>query len=103
MTGVQTCALPICDAIIPQATLALQASQAGYGLGKVDFLTLLNSLLTLQESELELHGEIVAHEKALARLEEVTGGFLTKSAAHDLEARLRQSQGEESLTQGARR
>lgn len=91
------------DAIIPQATLALQASQAGYGVGKVDFLTLLNSLLTLQESELELHGEIVAHEKALARLEEVTGGFLTKSAAHDLEARLRQSQGEESLTQGARR
>ncbi len=64
------------DAIIPQATLALQASQAGYGVGKVDFLTLLNSLLTLQESELELHGEMVAHEKALARLEEVTGGQL---------------------------
>lgn len=64
------------DAIIPQATSALQASQAGYGVGKVDFLTLLNSLLTLQESELELHGEMVAHEKALARLEEVTGGQL---------------------------
>jgi cobalt-zinc-cadmium efflux system outer membrane protein len=64
------------DAIIPQATMALQASQAGYGVGKVDFLTLLNSLLTLQESELELHGEMVAHEKALARLEEVTGGQL---------------------------
>lgn len=65
------------DAIIPQATMALQASQAGYGVGKVDFLTLLNSLLTLQESELELHGEMVAHEKAMARLEEVTGGPLT--------------------------
>ncbi|MGQ0695438.1 MAG: TolC family protein, partial [Nitrospiraceae bacterium] len=64
------------DAIIPQATMALQASQAGYGVGKVDFLSLLNSLLTLQESELELHGEMVAHEKALARLEEVTGGQL---------------------------
>ena len=69
------------DAIIPQATLALQASQAGYGVGKVDFLTLLNSLLTLQESELELHGEMVAHEKALARLEEVTGGPLTSSGS----------------------
>ena len=67
------------DAIIPQATMALQASQAVYGVGKVDFLTLLNSLLTLQESELELHGEMVAHEKALARLEEVTGGSLTSS------------------------
>jgi len=69
------------DAIIPQATLALQASQAGYGVGKVDFLTLLNSLLTLQDSELELHGEMVAHEKALARLEEVTGGPLTNSGS----------------------
>ena len=65
------------DAIIPQATLALQAAQAGYGVGKVDFLTLLNSLLTLQESQLELHGEMVAHEKAVARLEAVTGGSLT--------------------------
>ncbi len=61
------------DAIIPQATLALQAAQASYGVGKVDFLTLLNSLLTLQDSQLELHGEMVNHEKALARLEAVTG------------------------------
>ncbi len=64
------------DAIIPQATLALQAAQVGYGVGKVDFLTLLNSLLTLQDSQLELHGEMVNHERALARLEAVTGGPL---------------------------
>jgi len=64
------------DAIIPQSTLALQAAQASYGVGKVDFLTLLNSLLALQESQLELHGEMVAHEKAVARLESVTGGPL---------------------------
>lgn len=64
------------DAIIPQATLGLQAAQAGYAVGKVDFLTLLNSLLTLQDSQLELHGEMVNHEKALARLEAVTGGSL---------------------------
>jgi outer membrane protein TolC len=64
------------DAIIPQATLALQAAQAGYSVGKVDFLTLLNSLLTLQDSQLELHGEMVNHEKALARLEAATGGPL---------------------------
>lgn len=61
--------------------MALQASQAGYGVGKVDFLTLLNSLLTLQESELELHGEMVAHERAMARLEEVTGGPLTSTGS----------------------
>ncbi|MGQ0666369.1 MAG: TolC family protein [Nitrospiraceae bacterium] len=64
------------DAIIPQATLGLQAAQASYAVGKVDFLTLLNSLLTLQDSQLELHGEMVSHEKALARLEAVTGGPL---------------------------
>ncbi len=64
------------DAIIPQSTLALQAAQAGYAVGKVDFLTLLNSLLTLQENQLELHGEMVAHEQAVARLEALTGGSL---------------------------
>ena len=67
------------DAIIPQATLGLQAAQAGYAVGKVDFLTLLNSLLTLQDSQLELRSEIVNHEKALARLEAVTGGPLDGS------------------------
>ena len=64
------------SAIIPQATLALQSAQAGYAVGRVDFLTLLNNLLTLQENELELHQETVAHEKAIAQLEEVTGGNL---------------------------
>ena len=67
------------DAIIPQATLALQAAQASYAVGKVDFLTLLNSLLTLQDSQLELHSEMVNHEKALARLESATGGLLDGS------------------------
>jgi len=62
------------DALIPQSTLALQAAQVSYSIGKVDFLTLLNSLLTLQENQLELHGEMVAHEQAIARLEALTGG-----------------------------
>jgi outer membrane protein TolC len=62
------------DAIIPQARLTLESAQAGYAVGNVDFLTLLSSLLTLQENELELHEEITEHEKALARIEEVIGG-----------------------------
>ncbi len=66
-------------AIIPQATLALQSAQSGYSVGNVDFLTLLNNLLTLQEDELELHGEMVAHEKAVAKLEELTGGHIMAS------------------------
>jgi outer membrane protein TolC len=61
------------NAIIPQATFTLESAQAGYAVGTVDFLTLLNSLLTLQENQLELHGEMVEHEKAITRLEEILG------------------------------
>ncbi|MFO8947975.1 TolC family protein [Legionella pneumophila serogroup 1] len=62
--------------IIPQATLTFTSSQATYGVGKVDFLTMLNNLLTLQENELEWHGELAEHEKAIAQIEESTGTFL---------------------------
>lgn len=62
------------DAMIPQAHLTLESAQAGYAVGKVDFLTLLSSLLTLQDNELELHNETAEHEKALARIEEILGG-----------------------------
>lgn len=61
------------DAIIPQSRLTLDSAQASYAVGKVDFLTLLNSLLTLQENELEFHSEMAEHEKALARLEGILG------------------------------
>jgi len=91
------------DAIIPQATLALRASQSGYGVGKVDFLTLLNSLLTLQDSELELHGEMVAHEKALARLEEVTGGSLMSTSSLPPGDGARMLGSGERITEGALR
>ena len=47
-----------------------------YGVGKIDFLTLLNSLLTLQDNELELQNEIVQHEKSVTQLEEITGNIL---------------------------
>ena len=58
-------------AIIPQASLALESSMAGYSVGKVDFLTMLDNLLRLQRDEIDLHREKVAHEIAIARLEEV--------------------------------
>lgn len=64
------------NTIIPQATLTFSSSQSNYGVGKVDFLTLLNNLLTLQENELELENEIVQHEKAITQIEETTGVFL---------------------------
>lgn len=61
------------SALIPQARLTLLSAQAGYSVAKVDFLTLLNALLTLQDNELELHMEVAAHEQAVARLEEIIG------------------------------
>lgn len=64
------------NTIIPQASLTLTSSEANYGVGNVDFLTILNNLLTLQDNELELHNEIVQHEKAITQIEETTGTFL---------------------------
>jgi outer membrane protein TolC len=61
------------EAVIPQATLTLSSAQAGYAVGAVDFLTLLSSLLTLQDNRLELEGEIAEHEKAIARLQGIIG------------------------------
>lgn len=61
------------DTIIPQARLTFNSSRENYGVGKVDFMTVLNTLLTLQDNELELQAEIVQHEKAIAQIEEITG------------------------------
>jgi len=58
-------------AIIPQASLALESSIAGYSVGTVDFLTMLDNLLRLQRDEIDLHRELTTHEIAIAKLEEV--------------------------------
>lgn len=60
-------------AIIPQASLALESSIAGYSVGNVNFLTMLDNLLNLQQDELDLHRERTEHEIAIARLEEIVG------------------------------
>ena len=61
------------QAIIPQASLALESSLAGYAVGTVDFLTMLDNLLRLQQDELALHREKADHEIAVAKLEEAVG------------------------------
>ncbi len=63
--------------IIPQSSLSLESAISGYEVGKVDFLTLLNNLITLLNYELEYYRELVDFEKSLARLEEVVGLELT--------------------------
>ena len=58
-------------AIIPQADQSLSSSLAGYEVDKVDFLTLLNSQVTLFNYEIDLFRHITEFEKTLADLEAV--------------------------------
>lgn len=66
------------SAIIPHSRLSLESAMVGYQTGKVDFLTLLDSLLTLLDYELKYHEAVSEFQKALARLEPLAGIELTK-------------------------
>lgn len=66
------------DGIIPQSTLSLESAISGYQVGDVDFLTLLDNLITLFNFEIEYHRQLSQYLKSLARLEEITGVELMK-------------------------
>lgn len=57
--------------IIPQATSSLESAIAGYQVGNVDFLTLLDNLLTLFNFELAYYNHLTNYQTALARIEEI--------------------------------
>ena len=57
--------------IIPQSTLSLESAISGYQVGEIDFLTLLNNLITLFNFELEYYQQLTEYQKALARIEEI--------------------------------
>jgi len=60
-------------AVIPQAHLALESATSAYSVGKVDFLTLLNSFTVTLEYEMRYHEELANFQKAVAELEAVVG------------------------------
>lgn len=62
--------------IIPQANLSLNSAIAGYEVGNVNFLTLLDSIAMLFNFELAYYTQLTEYEKALARIEENIGTFL---------------------------
>lgn len=64
-------------AVLPQAALALESSIASYQTGRVDFLTLLMNFRTVLDYEINYQEEVASFQKALARLEELTGAPLT--------------------------
>jgi len=59
--------------IVPQSTLTLESSLASYETGATDFLTVLSNFTTVLDYELSYYEQLANHEKALARLEELTG------------------------------
>ena len=59
--------------IIPQAGAQLKSALSAYTVNKVDFMSLLDSQMTLYRYELEYHGALTEYEKTLASLEAAVG------------------------------
>ena len=59
--------------VLPQSRLALESSLASYETGATDFQAVLSNLTTILDYELNYHEQLANHEKALARMEELTG------------------------------
>ncbi len=65
-------------AIVPQSALALESGLAAYQVGSLDFLSLISNFTSVLEYEISYYEELANYQKALARLEEITGIELAK-------------------------
>lgn len=68
------------NGIIPQSKLALESALTSYQTGSADFLTLLNSLVSVFSFELEYERNLAEYQKAVARIEEYSGIDLTRQS-----------------------
>lgn len=59
--------------IIPQVSLQVNSAMSAYRVNKVDFMTLLDSQMTLYRYELEYHQALTEYEKNVANLEWIVG------------------------------
>ncbi len=59
--------------IIPQASLQVSSAMSAYRVGKADFMTLLDSQITLYRYQLEYHQALTEYEKNVASLEAIIG------------------------------
>ncbi|MDD5544836.1 MAG: TolC family protein [Acidobacteriia bacterium] len=64
-------------AIVPQSTLALDASLSAYQVGSLDFLSLISNFNTVLDYELNYYDALTNYHKAVAQLEETVGAPLT--------------------------
>jgi outer membrane protein TolC len=65
------------QAIVPQSSLALDSALAAYEVGSVDFLTVLDSFVTVLDYEINYYRELSNYQIALARLEPLVSVPLT--------------------------
>jgi cobalt-zinc-cadmium efflux system outer membrane protein len=61
------------NSVTPQAEVSLNSASAGYQVGKVDFITLLNNFTVLNDYRLRYYEELVKFDKAVAQIEETAG------------------------------
>ena len=61
------------DGLIPQAETSEAAAMSAYRVGKVDFQTLLSSVLDLQNLRQEYYRSLADHEIAIAKIQQVIG------------------------------
>ncbi|HSC77149.1 MAG TPA: TolC family protein, partial [Candidatus Acidoferrales bacterium] len=66
------------QAVVPQSSLALESALSAYQVGSVDFLTVMESFLTVLNYEIDYYRELANYQSALARLEPLVGVELTK-------------------------
>ncbi len=64
--------------IVPQSALALESSLVAYQVGALDFLNLVTNFTIVLDYEVNYYEELASYQKALARLEEITGLELTE-------------------------
>ncbi|MEO8657127.1 MAG: TolC family protein [Bryobacteraceae bacterium] len=61
------------DTVIPQARLTFESSLPSYQTGRLEFATLLSSVMAVVEYEMSYQEELQSYHLALVRLEEMTG------------------------------
>jgi outer membrane protein TolC len=69
--------------IVPQSSLALESSMAGYQVGRVDFLSVLANFTTVLNYETDYYRQLADYLTAIARMESLTGTDITAPAPSD--------------------
>src|SRR3569833_840220 len=66
--------------IVPQSSLALESSMAGYQVGKVDFLSVLANFTSVLNYETDYYRQLADYLTAIALMESLTGTDITGAA-----------------------